>query len=1118
MKIIPRLTLNKHPDEVINGSIIDGTNLIVSKDNAVVQSEPILTISNATTKLNNLLGANNKYKIVYCIPCNKELVIFAQNVASPSVINIYRYSETTDEVKFSTSIDYAGGNIIGEFTYNHDELIIAISEYFNDDSIKIPLKVINLGTFNKEIDDVNKYQLENKKLHSICPEVLISNVTLYYISGIAYKGWYYVFVRYKIADNTYTQWFNTNNNIFIDSFKSNEFFKYYVSKDANGNDSGTTKYSYTSVDISDSKDITTLSFRCKVSNRDRSLFKQYQLAFVCVSKSYTKCYKSADISITEPDFVFNNSNVEEYSIDEILNNYNNYFNVKSIAVNKNRLYIGNYKEPDNIDLIINEFEDIIVTINKSYKDISSITGLGNSTNSITSNVLKTNSIFPFNVYNLFIHFVDKYGYVTKGINLSEFTVESNINTYENNLGNLLFCDDETFDFTTKTFNATVSLNKFPTGYIGYFISYEKVESRVKYIGVAANNGVHAERKSILFYTDRFNYDDAIDFDFDTIRIYSTKNDYTDSETPNQNITANLTLLSEEYQEYTIIDKLLYVADSFDNIGFSTKLVLTLNNSTSLRNNSIAILLKSSKTDYYNKKNKTLIPCTDVIYQVGSSITVKNDLRINNCFISNNHALIYRGSFFNNTLKIFQLEQDTTAYFIPCINNIFLAPIEIPMESLQFNNNPVVTFFPIDGLNTTDENNKSFSIGSIVECKNSIDLYQQKNTSIYESYPKSLDWYDKDIKYTNDFPKTIRRSNIIQDESNEISWRHFDTENYKIITENKGNIVKLISIGYYFIVHTQHSMFLFNATDTINSKENNIQLASIDIWDIDYKEVVTSNLGFAGIQKEYNGIIGEFGYIFYDSDARRIYKYDNNQVSYIDKDVINFIHKLYGYNVHLFDDKLRDRILFRFFKDGVDDIVLSYNYNTNTFISRHLYNFYRGWSTKERTYVVSKYSDESIYSVINEYSDKLYNDVTINIMINDNYYDMKYMEYIAYNLNKVVEQMLSLHLPVEGLSKHYAGDYLRVYTANCDTGDLDVTFVNPETTINSTMDYTKPYWRFGNWHFNALRDKLAQYIKGNVVAEDSSRIYGNWFVVKFTCLGQQAVEFESIDAKLINGEK
>lgn len=1114
MRILPRLNINKHPSQVQDGSLIDATNIIVSKDNAVLQNEPIIETSNVTTALNELIDINS-YNIIYCIACNKELVIFVQDKTDNTKVSIYRYSEEIKTCIYSTDIEYSGGIILGEFTYNHDELIIAISEYFDDDSIKIPLKVINLGTFNKEIDDVNKYQLENKKLHPICPEVLIPSVKLYYINGIAYKGWYYVFVRYKIGDNTYTQWFNTNNNIFIDSFKSNEFFKYYVSKDANGNDSGITKLFYTSVDISDSKDITNLSFKCVVSNRSAS-FKQYQLAFICVSKSYTKCYKSADISIKEPDFVFSNSNVEEYSVDEILNNYNNYFNVKSIAVNKNRLYIGNYKEPNDINLITNEFKDIIITINKSYKDISSIAELGNFSNSITSNVLKTNSIFPFNVYNLFIHFVDKYGHATKGINLSEFTVESDIDTYKNNLGNLLFCDDEIFNFTTKTFNATVSLNKFPTGYVGYFISYEKVESRVKYIGVVANNDINAEENSVLFYTDRFNYDDAIDFDFDTIRIYSTENDYTTSETANQDITVNLTLLFENYQEYTVTNKLLYVADSFDNIGFSTRLVLTLDNPAPLILNRIAILLKSSKTDYYNKKNKTLIPCTDVIYQVGSSIVIKNDLRINNCFISNNHALIYRGSFFNDTLKIFQLEQNTDAYFFPCLNNIFLAPIEIPMESLQFNNNPVVTFFPIDGLHTTDENNKSFAIGSIVECKNSIDLYQQKNTSVYESYPKSLDWYDKDIKYINDFPKTIRRSNIIQDESNEISWRHFDTENYRIITENKGDIVKLISVGYYFIVHTQHSMFLFNSNDTIKSEENGIELASIDVWDIDYKEVITSQLGHAGIQKEYNGIIGSFGYIFYDFDDKHIYKYDNGQLYFIDDDIINLLNKLSDYDVYVIDDKYRDRILFKFFKDNAQDIIISYNYKTNTFISRHNYEYYRGWSTKENTYLISKINTNS--NIVYEYSKDKYNDSKIHIMINTDYYTMKYIDYIKYNINYVKNKLFNDYSPVEELNNYYAGDLLRIYSQHCDTGDIDITFTNPEKTVNNIMNYTKPYWRFNNWHYNMLRNKLSNYIDKDITASESSRIYGNWFVINFTCYGNKQIEFENIDANLINGEK
>lgn len=1118
MNIVPRLNLNKHPQEVKDGSLIDGTNLIISKDTAVVQTEPILEDNNIVYKINTVLetiGGNINYNIIYTIPCNKEIVIFCQDKIDESLVRIFRYNEETDTIQHSTTIEYSGGQLLGEFTYNHNELIIAISEYFNDDSKKIPLKVINLGKFGEVIHQSNLEQLINSALQPICPEVKISMVNLSYKYGIAYKGWYYVFIRYKIGTDTYTQWFDTNANIFIDNYSNNYFFNYWISEEVEGMDSS--YHSYADINISDSTEISSMSFNVNVQHTT-NLYKYFQLGFVCVSKSYTHCYKTSDLSIEASntlDFHFSRSTVEDYSVNDLITTYYNYYNAKAITVNNNRLYIGNYQENNKESELIDICKNIDLTISMERTSISNII---ERYKSITEQVLNTNGVFPMTYYNIFVHFVDKYGAVTKGINIGEFNLTTNngLTTTVNSLGNTLLYVPLNYNFTTEFISyLSAKLNTIPNNYSGYYFSYEKIESCVKYFGIGINESLSG---SISIFTDKLNYDDSIDLDFDTVRVF------TDTEWENGDDGINYAYLNRTYTipdnitnpnyiDEPIINKTILVADAYNNIGASTKLRLTTEDTSFNYDHNICLLYKNTN-EFYNQKNKTLIPCSSIYYNAGATVYIN----INNCFTSYNHAVAFNEQYYyNESVKLFQQQGLTGAITKPMYNYVFYAPIEVPMESLQFNNIPVVTFFPMRGLNTTNENEKSFNIGCIVEAKNTVDLYQQKHHPVYEAYPKTLDWYDEDILYTNDFTKTIRRSNVIQDESNEVAWRKFETEAYKIITENKGNIIKLISIGYYFIAHTQHSMFLFNATDTIESKENGIQLASVDIWDIAYKEVITSSLGFAGIQKEYNGIVGEFGYIFYDADAKRIYRYDDNSIQYIDDDIVNFIYKLTGYDVYLVDDKLRDRILFRFFKNGVEDIIISYNYKSNTFVSRHLYEYFRGWSTKERTYIISKFTDDTIYNTIYEYSKENYCDSTISIMINTDYYLMKYIEFIRYNISKIEQMLFNNYSPVEGTSMHYAGDLIKVYSAKCDTGDIDITFEDPENTINRVMDYTKPYWRFGNWHFNMLRNKLTDYIEGTITAEESSRIYGNWFVIMFTCYGNKQVEFESIIPELISAE-
>lgn len=1304
-RVIPKLNLNKHPAEVNNGSLIDATNIIVSNDNAVIQTEPQLLSSDINSKLIELIGDDVEYEIKYCISCNTELILFILNKSNDNIINIYRYNEKLNEIKYCTNTDYHGGNLIGTFTYNYNNLIIAFSEYFEDDSNKIPLKTINLGNFKDNINSQDVNQLNNNKLHPICPEVIIPKITATHQYGNAYKGWYFIFIRYKISNNTYTQWFNTNESILIDNFRKEKLFKSYISPDVKGIKDKTNTNLIGEITISDDKDICELTFKCTIENKDTN-FKYYQLGFINATKSALKAFATNDIDINTNEYIFEKNTIIESSAGELITTYNNYYNIKSLTTIGNRLFIGNYKENNKENDIVSSLKDISVTVkfkeidssaddivespDKTYKinitkenfdtvlsvvgkqyktedssfiyytaascpiytqdgakfvkmyftnpltikyksketneyveevynpediiiapfvnwtaaneqivqgkiyfikdgklvdliandivenkQFTLITKNGDSTftnggvviclphtdcnftysENISSvdyinaiNILQSTGIFPREPYNFFIHFVDKYGTITNGFNLSNFTLNCDERTITNLNDDVIIFAPDTTD-NNKYLLADFTISKLPEDYVAWFVSYEQAERLIKYKGILGGNeninsikeiydtrghdgsfegdkingsvnddandssniGSNENSDGNYFYTDEFNFKDTIDLDFDFIRVYSTTAITYGSSYCHVDYKNNKT-----YHDYNILNKNLLVADSYNNIGFSTRLKLNLEGvNGSIQYSYIAELIKKEEK-LYNKENKILIPCSKIIYtELTAEVNTKDS------FITQYHAFVYNGSFYNETVKYFQKENSVYPDLLPLFIKRFYDYDEIPWETLQTNNKPIVTFFPNQGLNTTDENEKSFISGFIVEAKNTIDLLQQKNNIIYDNHPKSLINYNADNIYTNDFPKTIRRSNIIQDESHSNSWRQFELEQYKNITENKGDIVKLIAIGYYFIVHCQHSLFLFNGTDSIESKENTIQLSSVDFWNIQYKEIVTSDLGYAGIQKEYSGIIGSFGYIFYDSDAQRFYRYDNNSISYIDSDINNFIKTLKDYNVYFVDDKHRNRLLISFVKDDADEIILSYNYNINSFVSRHDYKYLRGYSTKENIYIINKYDDSLKRTDINIFNSKLYNHSKIHVMLNDNYINMKYIEYIIYKIVKVKQTSDFNYFPVEEIEDRYSADFIRIYNIHCDTGLIDTTFDidsdNNENNINNIMDYIKPYWRFGNWHFNVIRNNLKSYIDKESINDECSRIFGNWFVVEFDININEQVELETLDAIYNNAE-
>ena len=1284
-QIIPKLNLNKHPSEVINGSLIDATNIIVSNDNAVIQTEPQLDTSDINNQLINLIG-NRSYSIKYCISCNKELIIFVLFDDDTDNISLYRYNEDYNETKYVTTTDYHGGELLGTFTYNFNNLIIAFSEYFEDDSKNVPLKTINLGKWNETINDNDVNQLNNSKIHPCNPEIKIPNITTSYVKGNCYKGWYFIFIRYKIDSNTYTQWFNTNEYIFIDTFTNTNLYKSYISSDVKniGNKKNTWNsfYNY----ISDDTDISLITLQCDVINKDTK-YKYYQLGFVINRKDTTKCYRSEDIDINNSTFIFNNNLVVEEGLINMINTYTNYYNVKSLTTVGNRLYIGNYKENNFEKDIINSLKNInlsvsfvpsenntdtqdietraeqelsctvyctnrtnniqvnltaklwnnqqdgmiyyngnrIPLVNKNHDDvvihiigrckvkyryqgknvtetvdakniivapfeskvingqpnqgrifilkdgeliehepdgsnINTVSLLNSSHNKVfgeiampytncdfthtevgveegeiksSTDILNTSGLRPNNPYNFFIHFIDKYGLHTDGFNISNFNLNTSEDNFINNIGDKIIITPN----DNNSYIAKFILDNIPEQYVGWFISYEKIERYVKYTGFIGDNseiqedskdasiGINktsyiaedikrdstdpwgrARGNNQNFISNELNFLDSITTDFDIARFYDT----TVTRTKGNNNIAKLIYNKTDntYIDIPIISKHLLVADSYNNIGGETKFQLELDGVTDIIKYSYIVeLIKSDKTNVYNNINKTLIPCSEIKYETGEI-----DVNTKDSFHSEIHVYDYKErTYWNDTLKYFQSAGDSRPVIHPVFCKVQQAFVDIPWESLQINNKPEIIFFPNEGLRTTDEYEKSFIIGTIIEAKNTVDLFQQKNNTIWDACPKTIINYYESKNYSKDYPKTIRRSNIIQDESRNNAWRQFELEQYKNITENKGDVTKLIAIGYYFIVHCQHGMFLFNGTDSIEAKENNIQLSSVDFWDIQYKEIVTSNLGYAGLQKEYSGIVGSFGYIFYDSDRQRFYRYDNGQVAYIDDDINNYIRKLKGYNVHLVDDKRRYRILINFNKDGENDIVISYNYHTNTFVSRHTYNYVRGYSTKENTYMVMKYDSNINGTNINVYKEALYYNAVVNVMLNANYIGMKYIEYILYKVAKVTPVALNNYSPVEGLNDLYAADGVRVYSTHCDTGVLDTTFKDATIEVNKVMNYAKPYWRFGNWHLNALRNRLAEYLQNKYGDDECSRIFGNWFVVEFHINSNEQVELETLDA-------
>lgn len=597
----------------------------------------------------------------------------------------------------------------------------------------------------------------------------------------------------------------------------------------------------------------------------------------------------------------------------------------------------------------------------------------------------------------------------------------------------------------------------------------------------------------------------------------------------------------------------------------------------------AVLL-AEENNLYLSENKVLIKFTNTFYfdTVASTVAITKGLpgfcTFNTALIYNNNKLILNTgfnvfvnsayySYINSTIfKIDGQSDDKTnsEVYIPGICYArYIDYNNYMFESKCFNVLPEIISTRSEAI-TDSESQAVFQFinSTVVQPMNSINLF--KNNFGSQDENAIITYVNHLQEYVSIFDKRIIRSNPIADESFENAWRTFSPEAYKDITENKGNITNLIALGTTLLVHTEHSLFMFDRDNTLqNGEGGSMQLAMPDIFDVDYKEVFASQLGACGLQDSEAWILDEFGYIFYDNDDHGFYRFGAKKVEVIDSSICQYINKYKPYQVRFVNDSESGRILVNiqsqyFNEDGNitnDELTLSYNYRINKWISSHDYVFDRGFSTKQMTYFIIDFEtqiDDEIHStsklyLINRTTDNFQNTEVIQnleysnfentrlgiseykmaniaIVVNDTYELIKTIEHITWKLYKISkvnnENTRYNNNPREKLITPYSGYKLRIYNDEIDTGLIDIQcddiivgnkVINRKNT--SVMNYKKPWWEYGNWNFNYLRN-IKNII--NRKADFMSRLYGNYFIIQIW-FGDitQRVEFETLNCKLTN---
>lgn len=701
--------------------------------------------------------------------------------------------------------------------------------------------------------------------------------------------------------------------------------------------------------------------------------------------------------------------------------------------------------------------------------------------------------------------------------------------------------------------------EIPDGYIGYYISYEKFESSRRTTGMLTrydfrnqnkigdtdlNNDNSNKSSKMYYYTDDYDIDDSIKLDYNMMII--------DGVNVWDKLDINITplCLSPTFYQYVrnlnkanIKEfggdltkkypinkyKIVVAHSSVDNrIGLGTALELEdsynlfVNNphddeyGNSINNTYRCSFYNYSK-DIYTKTDKELIRIGDIKYNV-EPYTIKTGLNGHYTFsgflVYNNDTVTFDSATnevkrIDDNKKYYNTSQivngDNSSYYkanIPFAAYVQLLICDTKFhESKHFNNEPKGIVYQVK--KATDNDTAKFARGCFVEPMNTIDLFKNKQTSSDEFYPKISTNYKPELANKIHYTKTIRRSNVIQDESKSIAWRRFPVEAYKNISENKGIITNIIGTGTSLMVHTEHSLFVFDVNNLLSTVDNTIQLTQPDSFEVAYHEVFSSVLGYGGLKDENAFILGEYGYIWFDSGNLFRYDYKSSKrgrsepaLALLDTDIKEYIDRNNITDIRFGEDKANNRLLIKFKEPYTENgkpyyriKCISYNCMSKSFISFHTYNKYDYtiYNTKNNIYFADVRGSNVKSFNLNTHGDL--NKVNIAVIVNDSYNTIKYLNSIRYRFTEQ-DIIANSNSPVEEISlTPYSGLTIRAFSNETDTETLNVLipYIPYGNAHNSFMNYTKPYYDRGNWNFNYLFNK-----KHNA----NTRIYGNYIIIDF----------------------
>lgn len=1134
MKISQKLNFDSPYENLNEGDLVHAGNIMIDKDTE--------TICNELGLIDYYLHGVNA-KIVGHIECNEEFIVFFDN-NDIYRINVKKTIGDNNPVKVNINWHWCGGEVFGTYTYNvNNELIVCISEL--NPTTDCPLKSINL---DKDAD-LKNYTIDNDELYTELATAPICNFgNVRFVNGNRIKkGTYVFFIRYWIDDYYNTIWFPIGYPVQLTDLEAlttpKTVFNYNASEDKG---SGKIQDYYSE---DDDYTNTNMLITVRMFADTKQNYTKYQLAAIVNGNASTEAVVWNKKTIgTAVEFTIDN-NFETISIDELTNEPFNFYNVKTLDNYRNRVYLANYKLDNKNKPFLNEtdYGQLLARMNDVV-----ITAVDREKGSYPEVTEAIDFFKPKpgrrGVYCFFVHYVYSNGTYTDGVPI--LTANNGTPTVDGTKLTCTIFGDSKHRFcrcvcpADKIALGGIVFEHIPMieGVVGYFISYAEPE----YVEIGSG---------FITRSDRYLYqvkgqdvgDSDCRFNYPEFSIVGGRTDakkinevcyfeYTDD----GNLNTRLHSPTPADAGKNIISTNIVPPNSYDNIGREGTLKITLDSGFNAhKGTTLCDIYNDNYSELYLDADKNLISLGYIEYvkeyNPDTNYTYgKSRVTVNGTEVSVNYAWNYywnvstiftfhpNGIIFSDvdwnpydatTGDKFYGSEETVNNKPLIYSYTFVHESHYFLMGKKLNISPRTVYYNY----TNDGNNKQGS-NLIIDPSRINDLYNL-TSNYYSFYRRVIVNYNKtnELYKREQYSKTVYRTNVIGDESVVNAWKHISPESYKIINENKGDITNIVAAGTYLLVHTEKSLFAFDINNELKTNEQTVQMLMPDVFEVDYKEVFTTKFGICGFQDFISYINGDFGYIFYDSNAHKFYKFDAGSVDEINNNITKFIESYNADRIYIGYDSANARLLFNFMKKISDDdwksCIISYSLYNNDWLSAHSYTSnYKFVSLKDNFYIIDYNNNyyrikQFSNTVYNEYEDNVLNEFINNEIINDklcsyidvyfnptNTNNIKILNFITYVLNKEKDDYFDV-----------LGCY--IYT-NCCYSD----YCNLIEERNNVAEYKKPVYEFGRWNYNWFYNKLKSYkeqeifdritgkynteLEYNKTAVDAKLMVGKYAIVRF----------------------